>query len=62
MADEGALVAVGVAAAAAVLGVVGVLELGQGLGGIVDAEVGDARRAGAPRDRGRGRRPAGRRR
>ena len=42
VADEGALVGVGMAAAAAVLGVEGVLQLGQGLRGIVDAEVDDA--------------------
>ncbi len=43
MADEGAVVLVGGAAAAAVLGVVGVLELGQRLRGVLDAEEGDAR-------------------
>ena len=43
--DEGALVCVWIAAAAAVLGVVGVLELGQGLARVLDAEVGDARAA-----------------
>ena len=42
MADEGALVGVGVPAAAAVLGVEGVLELRQRLRGVVDAEVDDA--------------------
>ena len=42
MADEGALVGVGMAAAAAVLGVEGVLQLGQRLGGVLDAEVEDA--------------------
>ncbi len=42
MTDEGALVGVGVTAATAVLGVEGVLELGQRLRGIVDAEVDDA--------------------
>ena len=47
VADEGALVGVGVAAAAAVLGVEGVLQLGQGLGGVLDAEVDDTLR-GAP--------------
>ncbi len=40
--DEGALVDVGRAAAAAVLGIVGVLELGQSLGRVLDPEVGDA--------------------
>ena len=49
MADEGALVGVGVAAAAAVLGVEGVLELGQRLGGVLDAEVDDALARGRPR-------------
>src|SRR4051812_7307688 len=42
MADEGALVGVGVAAAAAVLGVEGVLQLRQGLARVLDAEVDDA--------------------
>jgi hypothetical protein len=42
MADEGALVGVGVPAAPAVLGVEGVLQLGQRLGGILDPEVDDA--------------------
>ena len=48
MTDEGALVDVGMAAAAAVLGVEGVLQLGQGLRGVLDAEVDDplARLAG----------------
>ena len=41
--DEGALVGVRGAAAAAVLGVVGVLELGEGLARVLDPEVGDAR-------------------
>ena len=45
MTDEGPLVGVGGAAAPAVLGVMGVLELRQGLGGILDPEVGDP---GAP--------------
>ena len=40
--DEGALVGVGMAAAAAVLGVEGVLQLGQRLRGVVDPEVDDA--------------------
>ena len=42
MADEGALVGVGVAAAAAVLGVEGVLQLRQRLRGVLDPEVDDA--------------------
>ncbi len=42
MADEGALVGVRVPAAAAVLGVEGVLQLGQGLRGVLEAEVDDA--------------------
>ena len=46
MPDEGSLVDVWRAAAAAVLGVEGVLELRQGLCGIVDPEVGDAGTAG----------------
>ena len=45
VADEGALVRVGSAAAAAVLGVVRVLELGQRLARVLDPEVGDARAA-----------------
>ena len=45
MADEGPLIGVGGAAAAAVLGVVGVLELGKRLARVLDPEVGDA---GAP--------------
>ena len=43
MADEGAGVGVRMPAAAAVLGVVGVLELGQRLRAVLDPEVGDAR-------------------
>ena len=62
VADEGALVGVGMAAAAAVLGVEGVLQLGQRLGGVLDPEVEDALAALARRRRGRGRRSAGRRR
>ena len=46
VADEGALVRVRGAAATAVLGVVGVLELGQGLAGVVDPEVGHPGPAG----------------
>ena len=42
VADEGALVGVRVPAAPAVLGVVGVLELGQGLRRVLDPEEGDA--------------------
>ena len=43
MADEGALVGVGMPAAAAVLGVEGVLQLRQRLRGVLDPEVDDAR-------------------
>ena len=46
--DECALVCVRGAAAAAVLGVVGVLELGQRLAGVLDPEVGHARTAVEP--------------
>ena len=42
MADEGPLVGVGAAAATAMLGVGGVLELGQGLARVLDAEIDDA--------------------
>jgi hypothetical protein len=42
VADEGALVGVGGPASPAVLGIVGVLELGERLGCVLDAEVGDA--------------------
>jgi hypothetical protein len=42
VADESPLVDVGVAAAAAVFGVEGVLQLRQRLGGVLDAEVEDA--------------------
>ena len=42
MADKGPLVGVGVSAAAAVLGVEGVLQLWQRLGGVLDPEVEDA--------------------
>ena len=42
VADEGALVGVGMAAAAAVLGVEGVLQLGQRLAVVLDPEVDDA--------------------
>src|SRR6266545_6664960 len=43
MADEGAVIRIGSAAAAAVLRVVGMLELGEGLAGVLDPEVGDSR-------------------
>ena len=43
VADEGALEGIRGAAAAAVLGVVGVLQLGQGLALVLDAEVCDPR-------------------
>ena len=42
MADEGALVGVGMPAAAAVLGVESVLQLGQCLGVVLDPEIEDA--------------------
>ena len=57
VAEVDGLVLVGVAAVAAVLGVGGVLELGERQRVVLDAEVGRRARA-----RGRGRRPAGRRR
>src|SRR5215210_7204162 len=46
MSDEGAVIGVGVSATAAVLGVMGVLELRQRLARVLDAEVGDAGTAG----------------
>ena len=57
VAEVDGVVDVGGAAVAAVLGVGGVLELGKGLGVVLEAEVDDV-----PRARGPGRPPAGRRR